>query len=198
MSMVEAAPTPRCILLCVLLAPLALGCRRDMFDQPKQKTLSRSDFFEDGAAARPPPEGAVPHAMTGVDHGYPVSNKAPAKGAAEGPPPRTMETLQRGRERFEIFCSPCHGLGGAGDGMIVQRGYKRPPSFHIDRLRAAPPGYFVGVITNGFGVMPSYAVQVPPSDRWAIAAYIDALQLSQSARIEDLPPEDSARIEAIQ
>ena len=105
------------------------------------------------------------------------------------------ELLERGRERFGIFCSPCHGMVGDGSGMIVQRGFKRPQSFHSDRLRGERIGYFVDVITNGFGVMPSYAAQVPPEDRWAIAAYVGVLQLSQSVRVADLPREDAEQVE---
>ncbi len=102
--------------------------------------------------------------------------------------------LARGRERYGIYCTPCHGQVGDGRGMIVLRGFKPPPTFHQDRLRGQPPGYFVDVITNGFGVMPSYAHVVAPADRWAIAAYVGALQLSQNARIQDLPPEDAAQV----
>ncbi|HXO18754.1 MAG TPA: cytochrome c, partial [Thermoanaerobaculia bacterium] len=101
-----------------------------------------------------------------------------------------------GRERYDIYCSPCHDRAGTGRGMIVERGYKQPPSFHIDRLRSAPPGYFFNVISQGFGVMPSYAVQVPIADRWAIIAYIRALQLSQNSRLADLTPAERQRLAA--
>jgi mono/diheme cytochrome c family protein len=102
--------------------------------------------------------------------------------------------LRRGRERYDIFCSPCHGLGGEGDGMVVQRGYRRPPSLHVDRLRQAPPGHLYDVIANGFGAMPDYAAQIPVRDRWAIASYMRALQLSQNATIADLSPEAQGKL----
>lgn len=180
------------------LLPLLLGCRQDMYDQPRQKPLSRSDFFADGASARQPPEGAVPRRAPGDEDAYASALTKAGTFIDEPPFPIDLETLQRGRERFAIFCSPCHGLSGEGDGMIVQRGFKRPTSFHTDRLRGQPIGYFVDVISGGFGVMPSYAVQIAPRDRWAIAAYVGALQLSQSASLTDLPAEDAEQIEALQ
>jgi mono/diheme cytochrome c family protein len=109
--------------------------------------------------------------------------------------PLTAELLARGRERFEIFCTPCHDRTGSGHGMVVRRGYRQPPSYHIDRLRDAPVGHFYDVMTRGLGAMPDYAQQIPPEDRWAIAAYVKALQLSQRATIAELPPEDRARVE---
>jgi hypothetical protein len=105
------------------------------------------------------------------------------------------ELLERGRERFEIFCSPCHDRVGGGNGMVVQRGFRRPSSFHIERLRESPPGYFFDVITNGYGSMSSYATMVPVDDRWAIIAYIRALQLSQNATLDDVPPEERTTLE---
>jgi mono/diheme cytochrome c family protein len=192
----SSRPPPGAVALVVL--SLLLGCRRDMYDQPRQKPLSRSDFFEDGASARQPPEGAVPYRGRGDDSPYASAGGEVIALREEPPFPIDLETLGRGRERYDIYCSPCHGLTGEGDGMIVQRGFKRPPSFHTDHLRAEPIGYFVDVIAGGFGVMPSYAVQVAPRDRWAIAAYVGALQLSQSATLSDLPAEDAARIEALQ
>jgi hypothetical protein len=112
------------------------------------------------------------------------------------PMPVTREILRRGRERYDIFCAPCHDRLGTGRGMIVLRGYKQPSSYHVERLRSAPVGYFVNVMTEGFGVMPSYAAQVPVDDRWAIAAYIRALQYSQNARLAELPPDVRRRVEA--
>jgi mono/diheme cytochrome c family protein len=166
-----------------------------MNDQPRHEPLEASSFFNDGAASRKPVPGTVPR-QTG--------DQALASGVAEqgggfitaSPVPVTRDLLLRGKERYGIFCSPCHGMVGDGRGMIVQRGFKQPQSFHSPRLRGQPVGYYVDVITNGFGVMPSYAPQVPPRDRWAIAAYIGALQLSQYARVADLSKEDIAQIEA--
>ncbi|MDW8167442.1 MAG: cytochrome c [Acidobacteriota bacterium] len=110
------------------------------------------------------------------------------------PFPITRSILERGRERYDIFCAPCHGRDGYGEGMIVQRGFRQPSSFHTDRLRQAPVGYFFDVITNGFGTMYSYASRIPPEDRWAIVAYIRALQLSQNARLQDVPPAERRRL----
>lgn len=167
-----------------------------MIDQPRYEPLEASDFFEDGAASRSPVPGTVPRGDRRGDKAF-VSGVLPEGGfVTMSPLPINVDLLQRGRQRFNIFCSPCHSRTGDGQGMIVLRGFKQPASFHTDRLRAQPVGYFVDVITNGFGVMPSYASQVPPDDRWAIAAYIGALQLSQYARVADLPSEDVARVEA--
>jgi mono/diheme cytochrome c family protein len=166
-----------------------------MNDQPRHEPLEGSGFFADGAASRRPVPGTVARGDKRGDQAY-YSGVEPAGGfVATSPLPITRELLERGRERYTIFCSPCHGRVGDGRGMIVERGFKQPPTLHSDRLRGQPIGYFVDVITNGFGVMPSYAPQVPPDDRWAIAAYIGALQLSQYARAADLTPEDAARLE---
>lgn len=179
------------------LSSLALlpACRQDMYDQPRYEPLEASRLFADGKSARDLPQGTVPRDDPRLD---PVlwSGVSPQGGFASTPPmPVTRELLERGRERYEIYCVPCHGFAGRGNGMIVQRGYRPPPSFHIDRLREQPLGYFVDVITHGYGVMPVYADQVTPGDRWAIAAYVRALQISQSVRLADLPPEDAARVE---
>ncbi len=174
---------------------LAAGCRQNMHDQHKVKTLGASDFFPDGQGARPIPAHTVARgdlregpAYTGLD--------AANKPVAQLPFPLTREVLLRGEERFNIFCSPCHDRQGTGHGMIVQRGYKQPTSYHVERLRNAPVGYFYNVISEGFGVMPSYAPQIPVADRWAIAAYIRVLQYRQTAKLADLSPERRAAIQA--
>jgi hypothetical protein len=172
---------------------LVTGCRQDMHDQPKFKPYRATSFFADDRSARPLVEGVVArgdlqedeHLYKGRENGAP---------ATTFPFPITLEVLQRGQERFNIYCSPCHGRLGDGEGMIVQRGLKHPPSFHIDRLREAPPGYFFTVISNGFGVMFDYADRVPVKDRWAIIAYIRALQLSQHATLEDVPAEQRQQL----
>jgi len=164
-----------------------------MQDQPRYEAYRRSAFFEDGRAARPPVEGTVARGTlddTGPFH----TGKAGGQYVRTSPVPPTAAVLARGRERFDVFCAPCHDRTGAGGGMIVERGFRRPPSFHIDRLREAADGYFVEVIAQGFGVMPSYAAQVPPADRWAIVAYVRALQLSQHAPVAVLSAEDRARL----
>jgi mono/diheme cytochrome c family protein len=169
-----------------------------MFNQPKQKPLSESTFFPDGAAARHPPKGTVPRNANPQEAALASAVDPSGAFLAQAPLPVDRALLERGKERFEIYCSPCHGFTGDGNGMIVQRGYKRPPSFHIDRLRQQPIGYFVDVIEHGFGQMPAYADKVRPRDRWAISAYVGALQLSQSASYADLAPEDAARIQELQ
>jgi mono/diheme cytochrome c family protein len=184
------------ILICVAFA----ACRQDMHDQPKYKPYRPSSIFEDGTSARPIVENTVPRGLLRDD---PSGQKAAPdqmraarmSDVTEFPFVITQEALDRGQERFNIFCSPCHGRLGDGDGMIARRGFRRPPSFHIDRLREAPLGHFFDVITNGFGAMPDYASQVPPDDRWKIIAYIRALQLSQRATLADVPPEDRGKLE---
>jgi len=170
-----------------LLATLALaGCRQDMQDQPRFKPLARSDFFPDLRSARPQVEGTVARGQW-REVGYFYTGKVGNQPGDAIPFPVTQQLLACGQERFDIFCSPCHSRLGDGRGMIVQRGFRPPPSFHTARLRQAPLGYFYGVITNGFGAMPEYASQIPPHDRWDIVAYIRALQLSQNATTADVP-----------
>jgi mono/diheme cytochrome c family protein len=161
------------------------GCdyslRQDMANQPYNRPLSPSDFFADGRSERPLIENTVAHGAPEND----VYNVA--KDYAAYPLPVSEKLLQRGQERYKIFCAPCHGLQGDGNGMAAVRGMKHPPSYHIDRLRQAPNGYFYDVMTNGFGAMFSYSERIPPSDRWAIIAYVRALQLSRNAKTSDLP-----------
>lgn len=188
---------------CLLLLLLVSGCRRDMQDQPKIKPLRGSTFFSDGLGSRQPIEGTVARGFLRSDTEFFTGKKAKAPGATatpaqqqtagtQGSPastfpddidtfplPVTKEVVQRGRQRYDIFCSACHGLTGNGDGMIVRRGFRRAASFNDDRLRQAPVGHFFDAMTNGWGAMPSYAAQIPVQDRWAIIAYIRALQISQ-------------------
>ena len=162
---------------------VAAGCRQDMARQPKQRPLSPASFFEDGRSQRPLVEGTVYRGQLEAEA------LASGKDSDVFPLPVTPELLDRGGERYGIYCSPCHGLQGDGNGMVAVRGFRHPPSYHIDRLRQAPVGYFYDVITNGFGVMPDYAAQIPPRDRWAIIAYVRALQLSRNAPAAELPAE---------
>ena len=177
---------------CLLIAPLLLSltrCRQDIHDQPNYKDLRGSAFYDDHRSARPVVEGTVARGrpygntpfLTGKENGQPVATL---------PMPLTREILERGRDRYRIFCTPCHGMTGDGRGIVVQRGYRQPPNFNIDRLRASPVGYFFDVQTNGFGAMMDYASQIPAADRWAIAAYVRVLQLSQSTTLADVPPEE--------
>jgi mono/diheme cytochrome c family protein len=177
---------------CLVLA----SCERemqDMYRQPRFDPNAPSTLFADGRATRPPPPGSVAMArgtlaMTSSGRrGERASEARAAAFAASSAGAPTMATLERGRERFEIVCSPCHSVVGDGDGTVVQRGFPAPPSYHQERLRAAPDRHFFDVITNGYGVMSSYADRVAPEDRWAIVAYIRALQLSQHAELARLP-----------
>ena len=176
----------------VCLALLA-GCRQDMHNQPKYKPLRASTFFADGSSGRQTVEGTVARGTLKEDEGF-FTGKVGTALVAEWPMPVDQALVDRGQQRFNIYCTPCHDATGAGNGMVVQRGYRKPPSFHEERLRLAEPGYFVDVITNGFGVMPDYRVLVAPRDRWAIAAYIRALQLSQRATATDVPGGDPANV----
>jgi mono/diheme cytochrome c family protein len=180
------------------------GCRQDMHNQPKFIPLRSSEFYSDRRSARYPVPGTVPqledknvdreqldpnsYFLTGK-HGNIYGNELPGDS-----PSTRAQILLRGEERYNIYCSPCHSELGDGNGMIVQRGYKRPPSFHVQRLRNAPLGWFYDVASNGFGGMPDYAAQIKPADRWAIAAYIRALQVSQSASEADVPAADRDKL----
>lgn len=177
----------------VLLAIAAAGCRQQMAEQPRYDPLEASNFFADGQSARPLVENTVARGQLRDDEHFYTgeSGGAPAKSF---PFPITLEILQRGQERYGIYCSPCHSLTGDGDGMIPRRGFTRAASFHIQRLRDAPPGYFFLVMTQGLGAMPNYRNQIPSRDRWAITAYIRALQLSQNATIGDVPPEARVKL----
>jgi mono/diheme cytochrome c family protein len=172
-----------------LLFAIALfsACRIDMHVQPRQNPLSRSDFFSDQRSARPPVEGTVARGQLYEDS-YFYTGKVGSNPGDAMPFPVTKDVLARGQERFNIYCAPCHSRVGDGNGFVPSRGFsKMPPSFHIARLQKAPLGYFYDVITEGFGIMPDYASQIPPRDRWDIVAYVRALQLSQSATLADVP-----------
>lgn len=174
----------RRVALCAAFAASAAllgGCRQDMADQPKYKPLAPSDFFADGRSERPLVEHTVARGSVADDA------LVIPKDSNAFPLPVNQALLERGRDRYKIFCTPCHGLQGDGNGMIAMRGMKHPPSYHSDRLRQAPVGYFYDVITNGFGAMYSYSAQIPPRDRWAIVAYVRALQLSRDAKFSELP-----------
>ena len=169
-----------------LAITLLTACRQDMHDQPRFKPLAESDFFTDLRSARQPVEGTVARGQLREDAYFYTGKLGPNPGDFM-PFPINLDALARGRERYNIYCAPCHSRTGDGNGTIVQRGFHPPPSFHTERLRKAPLGYFFDVMTNGFGAMPDYASQIPPRDRWCIVAYIRALQLSQGATASDLP-----------
>lgn len=185
------------ILASAATALIALvGCHRDMYDQPRLEPLEKNTFFDDGRSSRPLVEGVVEYGAMSPDSVF-MSGKVNGQATDELPPEVKLDAalLKRGEQRFNIFCSNCHGLSGDGDGMIVLRGYRKPPTYHSERLRGTPIGHFFDVATNGFGVMPSYASQIPVKDRWAIAAYIRALQLTQYAKLDDVPEAERKQLE---
>jgi hypothetical protein len=164
------------------LAVFVAGCAQDMALQPKNKPLSPSGFFDDGRSERPVVENTVARGSLADEVLY------VPKDSNVFPLPVTAELLKRGQERYKIFCSPCHGLQGDGNGMVVMRGMKHPPNYDDPRLRQVPNGYLFDVITNGFGAMQGYSAQIPPADRWAIVSYVRALQLSRNAPASEIPP----------
>jgi len=172
----------------------ALGCRQDMHDQPKYIPLRESTFFADERSARPLVAGTVARGEL-HDDTLLYTGKIDGKDATIFPFPVDANVMARGQERFNIYCTPCHGRTGQGDGMVVRRGYRHPPTFHQDRLRNAPAGQIFDVITNGFGAMPDYATQIKVEDRWAIIAYVRALQLSEHASADDVPADHRGDLE---
>lgn len=174
---------------------LAAGCDRDMMDQPRYEAEEPSAFFADGRSARPLVPGTVPRGWLNEDERV-HQGRAEGRPVAEVPVPVTAATLRRGRERFDIYCAVCHDRTGYGDGVPIRRGFPRPPSLHQERLRKAPAGHFFDVVTRGFGAMYPYADRVPVADRWAIVAYVRALQRSQNATLADAEPEARRKLEA--
>jgi cytochrome c5 len=178
---------PSLFAIAALCALSFAGCnntlRQDMANQPRQNPLSPSDFFADGRSARPVVENTVVRGSIQDDSLF-----VPKESNAF-PLPLTAELLERGQQRYGIYCTPCHGIQGDGMGMVAMRGMKHPPSYHQDRLRQVPNGYLYDVVTNGFGAMYGYSAQIPPRDRWAIVAYLRALQLSRNAPVGQLPAE---------
>ena len=174
-------------LTAALLAICASACRQDMHDQPKYIPLRPSNFFGDGRSARPLIEGTVARGHLEDDNAFFTGRGPDGKFVNEFPFPVTKAVMERGQNRFNIYCAPCPDRLGNGDGKIVRRGYRHPPSYHIDRLREVPNGYIYDVISSGFGAMPDYAAQIHPADRWAIVAYVRALQLAQNGKIDDVP-----------
>lgn len=169
----------------VILAAAA-GCRQDMHDAPRYEAYEASTFFSDGRAARLAPMGTVARGWLRSDEAL-NGGRVNGEPISEFPFPISAADMARGRERYNIYCTPCHGVLGDGQGMVVQRGLRRAASYHQDRLRQERVGYFYDVITNGFGAMQGYAEQVPVRDRWLIVAYVRALQLSQHATMAEVP-----------
>ncbi len=189
--------TSRTLLLALAGLLLLSACGRNMYDQPKAETYEASPFFADGASSRPLPEGTISRDRGGVDPVYFTGLDATGM-VSELPVELTTELLLRGQERYDIYCSACHNYNGDGGGMIVQKGFPQPASFHDQRLLDSPVGYFYNAITNGFGRMYSYASRIPVEDRWAIAGYVKALQLSQNATLDDVPAEVLESLRAAQ
>jgi len=186
----------------VLLALTA--CRQDMHNQPRYKSLAGTEFFGDGRSARPMIEGTVPRGRSSLgspDPGYLRIDQARYTGRVTDqdidyfPFTITRDDLERGQQRFNIYCSPCHSRIGDGNGMVVRRGFPQAASYHTDRLIKAPVGHFFDVMTNGFGAMPSYGSRIEPDDRWRIAAYIRVLQFSQAAPLDLVPAEKRSELD---
>jgi hypothetical protein len=173
----------------ILFLSSSTACRQDMHDQPKHEPLEESLFFSDRRSSRPLVGGTVARGQLRIDEHF-HTGKEDGQLVETLPFSVTQEVLERGRQRYVIFCSPCHDRTGSGQGIVVQRGFRLPPSFHSQRLREAPVGHFFDVITNGYATMYSYATRIPPWDRWAIVAYIRALQLSQHASLEELSEQE--------
>ena len=178
--------------LCLL--PLVASCRQDMHDAPRYDPLEESVIWRNGMSALPLVQGTVARGHLNDDSAR-DEGKVDGKPVTTFPFPITRADLDRGQERFNIYCAPCHDRTGSGNGMVVQRGYRQAASYHIDRLRDAPVGYFFDVITNGFGVMPDYKAQIPVDDRWRIIAYVRALQLARHATTADVPAADLGKLD---
>ncbi|MBS0208348.1 MAG: cytochrome c [Planctomycetes bacterium] len=210
--------TAAAVVLCIVAS--SCGCDRlDMYDQPRHEAMEASNFFPDGLSARPRVPGTIARGQLHADEAL-FTGRVGGQSVSQLPdgalraiharfPQRFKQPfdktdlvelrqalLERGHERFDIYCSVCHGGAGAGDGMIVRRGFRKPPSFHIDRLRNAPAGHYFDIVTSGVGAMPSYASRIGAADRWAIVAYVRALQLSQNARLDDVPADARSILDA--
>lgn len=182
--------------LCVLCLAAASACRQDMHDQPRAEPFEESDFFGDRRSVRPAVAGTIARGHLRLDEHF-YTGKIDGALASTFPTAVTIEMLKRGQERYDIYCAPCHSKTGDGLGMIVQRGMKQPESFHSQRLLDVEVGHYFDVVTNGFGNMYSYEERIDPADRWAIAAYVRALQMSQGANLAELPESDQQRIRQI-
>jgi mono/diheme cytochrome c family protein len=192
--MIGAKRRSRLLPVALCLLPFAAACRQDMHDAPRYDPLEASAVFQKGISAQPLVAGTV---ARGQLH----DNVVMYEGKVDGQPSTAFpfkidkDALDRGQERYNVYCSPCHGRTGEGNGMVVQRGYRQAASFHTDRLRDSQPGYFFDVITNGFGVMPDYKAQIPAEDRWKIIAYVRALQLSHHATTADVPAGELGKLD---
>jgi mono/diheme cytochrome c family protein len=182
------------MLVALLMAGSAVACRQDMHDQPRYAPYQASSFFPDNSSARPLPAGTVARGQLRED-ALLYTGKNGEEPATELPFPLTEQVMGRGRVAYDAYCSHCHGFTGAGDGMVVQRGFTKPPALYDERLKEAPIGLIFDIITNGFGAMPDHAAQIKVSDRWAIAAYVRALQASASGTVNDVPAAERERLD---
>src|ERR1700722_6104530 len=187
--------TGRVVWIALSLVLLTACDMQDMYQQPKDVPLQPSDSFNDGRSARPLEQDTVAQGQLRTNALF-YAGKSDGNDATALPMPLTVQLLKRGQERYDIYCAPCHDRIGNGNGMIVQRGFRPPASFHIQRLRDAPIGHFYDAMANGFGAMADFSAQLTPEDRWAIAAYIRALQLSQHATLAEMPLEQRQKLEA--
>jgi mono/diheme cytochrome c family protein len=178
----------------IILSLLLAGCRQDMHNQPRYKPLAATEFFGDGRSARPEIEGTVARGHLRIDQAR-YTGKVNDQEVDYFPFPITRADLERGQERFNIFCSPCHSRIGDGNGMVVRRGFRQAASYHTQRLIDAPVGHFFFVMTNGFGAMPSYGSRIEPDDRWRIAAYVRVLQFSQNAPLDAVPADQRGALD---
>lgn len=183
---------------------VATGCRQKMYETPRFEPYERNTFFRDSMSVRPIEDGVVSRSGTRYGDRFPLyADSDTASGSTATPEPTmpfpvTQEILERGQQQFNVYCSPCHSRLGDGRGMVVQRGLRAPSSFHTERLRNAPLRHFYDVMTTGYGAMYSYKARISSQDRWAIAAYIRALQLSQHASLDAVPPDQRSELEATQ
>lgn len=184
------------LLAIVAVVGLGAACRQDMHQAPRYDPLEKSDFFADGRAARPLVEHTVARGFLRENAAFYTGKDSSGQLLDAVPVPVDKALLERGQDRYNVYCAPCHGRTGDGNGMIVQRGFKQPTSYHTDRLRAQPVGYFYDVVTNGFGAMQDYSAQLTPGDRWAVAAYLRALQFSRTASVADVPAGARGALEA--
>jgi hypothetical protein len=191
----RAAPmrTAAGLLAAITIGFGAAGCRQDMHDAPRYDPLEYSDVLPGNSSAQPLVDGTVARTDV-IDDDLLTTGKVNGQPSPVFPFPITSTDMDRGQERYNIYCSPCHGRTGEGNGMVVQRGFRQAASYHIDRLRQAPPGYIFGVITDGFGAMPDYHAQIAPDDRWRIVAYIRALQLTHTGTADDVPPAEMDKL----
>jgi len=179
----------------VLLALGVSACRQDMHDAPRYEAYEANSFYADGRASRETPGGTVARGWERADDLFYTGRDSAGEPSEQIPMPVTAQDMQRGRDRYNVYCTPCHGILGDGQGMVVQRGLKRAATYHDERLRGVKVGYLYDVVTNGFGAMQGYAEQIPARDRWLIVAYVRALQLSQHAQVAEVPSDKRAELD---